>query len=85
MTVDAALFREQNVSVAVVTVRRQVINDVTRRDDVLRSFRLRFPGFNIVLMGQDSRGRPTYYGRSDITRFLSRISLHRLPFKRYTF
>lgn len=81
--IEAAVFREQNVSVAVIAVQKHVLNDVGRRDDVIVDCQKLFPGCNIILMGQDSYGRPTYYGRSDITRFLSRIDMRRLPFKRY--
>jgi hypothetical protein len=85
MTIDAAVFKEQNVAVAVVVVQNHVLNNVSERDDVKASFQRYFPGCNIILMGQDNRGQPTYYGRSDITRFLSRIQMRRLPFKRYSF
>lgn len=83
MTVEAALFREQNVNVAVVVVKRHVLDRPEERERARRSLALKFPGHNVVLMGQDYRGQPTYFGRQDITRFLSKVPLRALPFKRY--
>jgi hypothetical protein len=37
----------------------------------------------IVLMEQDGRGVPTYYGRPDIVRFLASIDFRRLPWKQW--
>lgn len=37
-----------------------------------------------VLMAQDSRGVPTYYGRDDIVRFLSNTPMEGLPWREYT-
>jgi hypothetical protein len=50
----------------------------------LGSFSGVFPGMPVVLMAQDSRGTPTYYGRRDIVRFLGDISMSRIPWKWYT-
>ena len=83
MTVDAALFREQRVNVAVIVVKRHVLDYPMQRDQARKSFATRFPGYQIVLMGQDHRGTPTYFGRKDITSFLSQMPLRALPFKRY--
>jgi hypothetical protein len=38
----------------------------------------------IVLMGEDGAGRVTYYGRQDITRFLTRVPKAAIPWKTYT-
>ena len=35
-------------------------------------------------MAQDSRGIPTYDGRTDIVRFLAKINPARIPWKHYT-
>jgi hypothetical protein len=37
-----------------------------------------------VLMAQDSHGRPTYYGRKDIARFMSGVPTHVIPWKGYS-
>jgi hypothetical protein len=38
----------------------------------------------VVLMAQDSRGTPTYYGRPDLSRFLANTPLGAIPWRRYT-
>lgn len=84
MKVTAALVKEQGVSFAVVNVKGWAMN-LSERDDTANAFRTCFPGFNIVLMSQDSRGRATFYGRQDIVRFLQNLPTHALPWKEFTF
>lgn len=84
MKVTAALVKEQGVSFAVVTVKGWVLS-TSERDSTASSFRAYFPGFNIVLMSQDSSGRATYHGRQDIVRFLQNVPTHALPWKEFTF
>lgn len=43
-----------------------------------------FPGYQVVLMAQDSQGLPYYYGKQDLTRFLENIEIDQMPFRRYT-
>ncbi|MEQ9319787.1 MAG: hypothetical protein RIF41_11560 [Polyangiaceae bacterium] len=83
MSFDAAVVREQGVSFAVIVVRSGVVGVPSRREEVAAGFRTKFPDLPIILMSQDSRGRPTFWGRTDIVRFLSRIAVHRLPWRRY--
>lgn len=84
MQFDGAVIREQGVTFAIVVVKSHVLNTTLEANRTLSSFAPAFPGMPIVLMAQDSRGRPTYYGRRDITNFLSHISPARIPWKRYT-
>jgi hypothetical protein len=37
----------------------------------------------VVLMGQDSLGRPKFYGRRDIVNFLARVPLRAIPWRKY--
>lgn len=83
MQIDGALVREQGVTFAVVAVKKHVVDNRTQALSAARSFASLFPNVPIVLMGQDSSGHATFFGRQDIVRFLSRISLNRLPWKRY--
>ncbi|OYD57896.1 hypothetical protein CGZ90_08320 [Fictibacillus aquaticus] len=78
---DYALVKEQGVTFAVVVVKSYVLksDDV---EEVRASYRPYFPGVPIILMAQDLRGVPTYHGRKDIVKFLSRIDHRRLPWKR---
>lgn len=83
MQIDGAVIREQGITFAVVVVKREVLGSNTQAQDVIRSFMPTFPGMPIVLMAQDHRGVPTYYGRQDISRFMSSVPVHRIPWKRY--
>ncbi|MDT3416138.1 hypothetical protein QO009_002006 [Brevibacillus aydinogluensis] len=83
MQFDGAVIKEQGVTFAIVIVKPHVLNSPSR-EDVRDSFRSVFPGIPIILMAQDSRGVPTYHGRKDIVRFLSRVHPSRIPWKRYT-
>lgn len=84
MKIQGAVVKEQGVTFAVVVVRKQVADNRTQANQAMQSFRGVFPGIPIVLMAQDGRGRPSYYGRQDITRFLSRLPMHAIPWREYT-
>ncbi len=84
MSFDAALVREQGVTFAVVAVKSHVVTtDLTRRE-AMTSFGTHFPGVPVVLMAQDGGGRPTFWGRPDIVRFLSHVPLGALPWRRFS-
>jgi hypothetical protein len=84
MTFEGALIREQGVSFAVVVVKPQVFTTSTAAEDLIRAFTPAFDGVPVVLMAQDGRGRPTYYGRKDIARFMAGVPLRRVRWKRFT-
>jgi hypothetical protein len=81
--VTAALVREQQVTFAVVVVKPAAMQP-HNREATARSCQPLFPGVPVVLVSQDSRGVPSYYGRSDISRFLSGVEMSRLPWREYT-
>lgn len=83
MQIDAALVKEQGVTFAVVVVKKHVVDNPVVAQQAIGSYRSAFPGVPIILMGQDSRGGATYYGRRDIVRFLSKIPFQALPWKRW--
>lgn len=83
MSFDAALVREQGVTFAVVAVKNHVVASASSRSEAASTFGLSFPGVPIVLMAQDGRGRPTYWGRRDIVRFLARVAVGALPWRRF--
>lgn len=84
MMLDAALVREQGVTFAVVVVKRHVLGSESSRRETASSLGSAFPGVPIILMTQDGRGRPTYWGRPDIVRFLARVPFQALPWRKYT-
>ena len=74
---------EQGQSFAIVIVKPHIVQNRSAAADAVRSFAPVF-GVPVVLMAQDGRGRPTYYGRPDIARFLSSVPLRNIPWREYT-
>jgi hypothetical protein len=84
MTFEGALIREQGVNFAVVIVKQHVLASSTTAENAIRAFTPAFGGVPVVLMAQDGRGRPTYYGRKDIAQFMARVPLGAVRWKRFT-
>ena len=84
MTFDGALVREQGVTFGIVVVKPHILHSRNDAVSAIAAFQPVFPGVPIVLMAQDSRGVPTYYGRNDIVQFLASIDCARIPWKQYT-
>lgn len=82
MQLNAAVIREQGQTFAIVIVKSFVLSSHDR-DKVASSYSQYFPNMPIILMAQDSKGTPTYYGRKDIVNFLKNVHLSRIPWKRY--
>lgn len=83
MTIQAALVREQQITFAVVVVRRGIIDNQQEAAQTAAAFSPAFNRVPVVLMEQDSRGTPRYFGRTDIARFLANIDFRRLPWKNW--
>jgi hypothetical protein len=84
MRIQGAVIREQGQTFAVVVVQRHVIDSQSTAAEAIASFRPVFPGLPVVLMAQDSSGRPTYFGRQDISRFLASVPMRAIPWREYT-
>jgi hypothetical protein len=84
MKFQGAVIKEQGVTFAVVVVKRHVLDNRSTAADVVTSFQPVFPGIPVVLMAQDYRGTPTYFGRKDIAAFLARIPLKSIPWRDYS-
>jgi hypothetical protein len=84
MTFDGAVIREQGVTFALVVVKHHVVQSRFEAARAITAFRPCFPGVPIVLVGQDSRGTPTYFGRPDIARFMASVPMSAVPWKTYT-
>lgn len=83
MQFEGAKITEQGVTFAIVIVKPHVLNS-SDRESFRNSFIPVFGNIPIILMAQDSKGIPTYHGRTDIVKFLASIDLSRIPWKRYT-
>jgi hypothetical protein len=83
MKFQGALIQEQGVKFAIVVVKRSVIQSPSQRSAAQRGFGSVFPGVPVVLMAQDSRGAPTYWGRPDLARFVSKVPMQAIPWKEY--
>lgn len=84
MQFQGSVIREQGVTFAIVVVKRHVLDSTIEANRTARSFASVFGPMPIILMAQDSRGVPTWYGRRDIVRFLKNKSLAAIPWKKYT-
>jgi len=83
VVVEGALIKEQGVTFGIVIVKHGAMEPSVRQRTLAWASPL-FPGHPVVLMSQDSSGTPSYFGRTDIVTFLSRLPLSSIPWKRYT-
>lgn len=84
MQFDGALIKEQGVTFAIVIVKPHVLDSTSERTSAQNGFSRYFPGVPVILMAQNSRGTPTYFGRPDIVKFLANVHPSRIPWKRYS-
>lgn len=84
MRFQGAVIKEQGVTFALVIVKKRVLDSYAERDRITLAFQPAFPGVPVVLMAQDSRGVPTYYGRRDIARFMANVPIDAVPWRWYT-
>ena len=84
MRFQGALIKEQKVVFGIIVVKPHVLQSESESNS-MRAFGVRaFGSIPIILMAQNSRGIPTYSGRSDIVKFLSKVPLNRIPWKEYS-
>ena len=84
MKFDAALVKEQGVEFAVVCVKRSAFNSTTQRPSMQAQFSRAFGGVPTVLMAERSDGKPEYWGRPDLVRWLSEVPYEMLPWAKYS-
>lgn len=85
MQFEGAVIKEQGITFAIVIVKQFITSNREKAQEAIRSFSSFFPGIPLVLMSQDSRGIPTYFGRQDISRFMANVPVHAVPWKRYSY
>ena len=81
---QGAVIKEQGVKFAIVVVKSHVVQMQHEARKTIGEFGQFFPGIPVVLMAQNSRGVPTYYGRPDIAKFMSRVPIQAIQWKEYT-
>lgn len=85
MRFQGAVVTEQDVTFAIAVVKKHVVDSSFETERAIDEFQPYFPGLPIVLMAQESSGRPHYRGgRRDIVNFLASIDFGRIPWKEYT-
>lgn len=83
MRVQGAVIREQGQTFAIVIVKPHVVQNRAEATSMIESFTPVF-GVPVVLMAQDGRGKPTYFGRQDIAKFMASVPIEAIPWKQYT-
>lgn len=84
MRFQGAVVREQGQTFAIVIVKPHIVQSTHQANESIGSFQRVFPQMPVVLMAQDSRGVPTYFGRRDIAKFLSNVPMEAIPWKEYS-
>ncbi len=85
MQFQGAVIKEQGVTFAIVVVKAHILKNNVEVNRLISSFQQTvFGQIPVILMAQEPRGVPSYYGRRDIVNFLSRVSLHSIPWQEYT-
>lgn len=82
MRFQGAVITEQGVTFAIAIVRPSALRSTATRDQVLAEFSALF-GLPTLLMAQDSSGTPTYYGRTDLTKFMAAVPIEAVTWSEY--
>ena len=83
MELHGAVILEQGVTFAIVSVKPMVTQYTARATAFRREISHFFPNMPIILMSQNEKGEPRYYGRKDIVDFLKSIRVDQIPWKVY--
>ena len=84
MRFQGALIKEQGNTFAIVIVKKHILDNTSKAKDAIIAFQPAFPGVPVILMAQDSRGVPSYYGNSNIVNFMSSVPIEAVPWMEYT-
>lgn len=83
MKFQGCVIKEQGVTFAIVIVKEHIIDNRKEAEKIIVGFQPVFSRMPVILMAQDSRGAPSYFGRKDIVKLMSKIPLHAVPWKEY--
>lgn len=78
-----AFVKEQGVNFAILVVKRHVLSSTIGAERMVSAVQAKL-GIPVVLMAQSQSGRPTWYGRKDISKFMSRVPLDAVRWQRIT-
>ena len=81
--VHAAAMSVQGYRFAVVLVPLDLISRPGEADMAIADLRPRFGGVDVVLLGQDEDGTPSYHGDATLRELLDHIPVDRMPWKPY--
>ena len=84
MRFTGSVVKEQGVTFGIVVVKPYVLQSPSERERMQIFGRRAFGLIPIILMAQNARGIPTYYGRKDIVNFLAKVPTRQLPLQEYT-
>ena len=84
MKVQAAAISLQGVSFAVVVVSEDLLKSPGEADMAIERFEPVFGGVPVLLMAQNEKGSPVYYGDQDLVRSMADIPIERMPWKEYS-
>lgn len=84
MKFQGAVIKEQGIKFGIVIVKSHVIRNRSEADKTIQGFGSLFGWIPVVLMAQDSKGIPTYYGRQDIAKFLANTPIQAIPWREYS-
>lgn len=85
MTFEGIIVKEQDVTFGIVVVKESAIRDSGTANDLIVQYQLIMGVAPVVLMAQDFRGTPRYYGCKDVVNFLASIDFRRIPWQNYTY
>lgn len=85
MNFDGAFIKEQGIEFAIFSTTIDILKDQEKANKLIKYCEERvFPGYRVVLMAQDSQGKPHYFGKKDLITILENIKFDKIHFRRYT-
>jgi len=83
MKILGSVITEQDITFVIVQVKYSIINSELMRDNIMKMLRKKFVKDPIILMSKDIKGRPTFWGREDIVKYLSKVQVNEYKWKEY--
>jgi len=84
MKVQAAAISLQDVNFAVVIVSQDLLKSPGEADMAIERFEPAFGGVPVLLMAQNEKGSPVYYGDQVLVGSMADIPIERMPWKEYS-